>query len=408
MGARDNAVSSELAGFASAAEGAIAKGDPVGLVTLVWRNGEIRHFEAQGKRNVESNAPMQRDTIFRIASMTKPVTSALALMLMEEGRLRLDDPIIKWAPEFAARRVLKDPAGAVEDTVPAPRDITIEDLLTHRAGLAYEFTSTGPIAGAYRKALGDLRAIKLDSNEFLAAIATLPLTYAPGERWHYSHATDVLGFILERIAGPPFRELLFARVLEPLAMVDTDFWIPPAKQSRAAGVATLDEKTGMPTAVSAPRDVVPKFCGGGGALVSTADDYLKFAQMLLGKGEANGVRLMKPETVALMTTNRLTPAQAALLARTEPQWDGEGFGLGVGIDIDANKREWIGPTSNGAYGWPGSFGTWFRIDPAENMIMLYLVQCVVPFTPENIVRIATGKGTPLEPFQKLAYAVLRT
>ena len=402
----DGAISARLAQFAPAVESAVAKGDPSGVVTLVWRGGEVRHVAALGKRDVERSLPMQRDTLFRIASMTKPITSVLALMLLEEGKLRLDDPIVKWAPEFAERRVLKDPSGPVEETYPAPRDITVEDLLTYRSGFAYVFTSMGPIAEAYQKTLGELGSITLGSDEFLAALSKLPLTYAPGERWHYSHSTDVLGFIAERVEGRPFRDLLLERVLEPLGMVDTDFWAPPTKRDRIAGLYLFDEKAGAPTAVPSPRDVVPKFCGGGGGLVSTADDYLKFARMLLGQGQMDGVRLLKPETIALMTANRLTAEQRANLVREEPHWEGQGFGLGVGIDIDADRRAWIGPTTNGAYGWPGAYSTWFRIDPAENMVMLYLVQCVVPLTPENIPRIVTGKSTPLETFQKLTYAGL--
>ncbi len=406
MAIGDGFLSARLDEFAPAAAAAVAKGDPAGIVTLVWRKGDIQHVSALGKRNLERDLAMQCDTIFRIASMTKPVTSVLALMLMEEDKLRLDDPIIKWAPEFAERCVLRDPAGPVEDTVPAPRDITIEDLLTHRSGLAYAFTSTRPLADAYHKTLGDFRFIALGSDEFLGAIAKLPLTYAPGERWHYGHSTDVLGFIAERIEGKPFRNLLLERVLEPLGMVDTDFWVPPAKQDRTAGVYMFDEKAGAPTTIQRPRDVIPIFCSGGGGLMSTADDYLKFARMLLGLGQADGVRLLKPETVTLMTSDRLTPKQRERLVRVEPHWAGQGFGLGVGIDIDAGSRASFGPTTNGAYGWPGSLSTWFRIDPAESMIMLYLVQCVVPLTPENIPRIVTGKGTPLETFQKLTYAAL--
>jgi CubicO group peptidase (beta-lactamase class C family) len=394
--------------IAPAIERAIAKGDPAGAVTLLWRDGEVAHVAALGMRDVERKLPMQRDTLFRIASMTKPITSALILMLMEEGKLRLDDPIVKWAPEFAARLVLTDANGPVEDTYPAPRDITIDDLLTHRSGLAYAFTSIGPIADAYQKALGDLRTITLGSDEFLQALATVPLSYAPGERWHYSHSIDVLGFIAERIEGKPLRDLLLERILAPLGMVDTDFWIPAHKRERAASVYSFDKNAGTPVRVPLPpRDAVPKFCSGGGGLVSTADDYLKFARMLLGRGEADGVRLLKPETVALMTANRLTDQQRAILVGEESHWRGQGFGLGVGIDIDADARARFGPSTDGAYGWPGSFGTWFRIDPAENMVMIYLVQCSVPLAPENVARIMTGAGTPLESFQKLAYAALK-
>jgi CubicO group peptidase (beta-lactamase class C family) len=394
--------------IAPAIGSAIANGDPAGAVTLLWRNGKVAHVAALGMRDVERKLPMQRDAIFRIASMTKPITSALILMLMEDGKLRLDDPIVKWAPEFAARRVLKDANGPVEDTYPAPRDITIDDLLTHRSGLAYAFTSIGPIADAYQKALGDLRAIALGPDEFLQALATVPLSYAPGERWHYGHSTDVLGFIAERIEGRPLRDLLLERILQRLGMVDTDFWVPPHKRERAAGVYSFDKNAGAPAPVPLPpRDAAPKFCSGGGGLVSTADDYLKFARMLLGRGEADGVRLLKPETLALMTANRLTDQQRAILAAAEPHWRGQGFGLGVGIEMDADARAGFGPSTNGAYGWPGSFGTWFRIDPAENMVMIYLVQRSVPLAPENVARIMTGAGTPLESFQKLTYAALK-
>jgi CubicO group peptidase (beta-lactamase class C family) len=389
--------------FLKAAKNAIASNDPPGLVALVWRNGEI--FEAAlGLRVVEENLPMRRDTIFRIASMTKPITSALIMMLLEDGKLRLDDPIVKWAPELANRRVLKDPAGSIDDTYPAPRDITIEDLLTHRSGLAEAFTSTGAVAEAYERAVPN--STTLTPEEFLAALATLPLTYAPGERWLYGYSTAVLGVLAARIAGKPFRDLLLERILAPLGMNDTDFWIPTEKRDRVAGAYCFDAMGALASQPVFPRDAVPKFCSGGGGLVSTADDYLKFARMLLGWGEADGVRLLKPESVALMTADRLTTAQHAILVRDEAHWVGEGFGLGVGIDIDARKRTRYGVTSNGAYGWLGVFGTWFRVDPKEKLILLYLSQFFVSLVPENFPRIVTGIGTPLETLQRVTYAAL--
>jgi CubicO group peptidase (beta-lactamase class C family) len=403
MTTENKKLSVTLAKFAPALEAAIAKGDPAGAVALVWRNGEIVHLSALGKRDIELDLPMRRDTLFRIASMTKPITSVLALMLLDEGKLLLDDPIVKWAPEFAGRRVLKDPTGPLDDTYPAPRDITVEDLLTHRSGFAYAFSSMGPIAEVYEKTLG---GFALGSDEFLGALATLPLSYAPGEKWLYGYSTDVLGVVAERIDGRPFRDLLLARILGPLGMLDTDFWIPPEKRDRAAALYSFDETARRPTAVPLPKDVVPKFCSGGGGLVSTVNDYLKFARMLLGRGEVDGVRLLRPETAALMTSNRLTVKQREALVRELPHWEGAGFGLGVGIDIDAGKRTNIGHTTSGAYGWPGAFGTWYRVDPAENMILIYLAQCVVPPNPENIPRIVLGKGTPLETLQKLSYAGL--
>ena len=189
-GGQETDLGARLWPFLKVAKDATAKGDPVGLVALVWRKGEI--FDAAvGLRNVEESLPMRRDTIFRIASMTKPITSVLILILMEEGKLRLNDPVVKWAPELANRRVLKDPEGPIDDTYPSPREITIEDLLTHRSGLAFDFSARGPIADAYRRTLENL--IALGPDEFLGALATLPLCYAPGERWRYGELTNVLG-----------------------------------------------------------------------------------------------------------------------------------------------------------------------------------------------------------------------
>jgi CubicO group peptidase (beta-lactamase class C family) len=391
--------------IAPALQSAIAKGNPPGVVALIWRNGEIAHVATLGKRDISRNLPMQGDTMFRIRSMTKPIMSGLILMLMEEGKLRLDDPIVKWAPEFAGMRVLKDASGPLDDTYSAPRDITIDDLLTHRSGLAYSFSTKGPIADAYQRAFGNLLLITLSPDEFLKTLAALPLLNAPGERWRYSLGTDVLGVIAERIEGKLLREILRTRLLEPLEMTDTDFFIPPAKQHRAASLYFFDGKAAPPVRVTISDDAIPKFCSGGGGLISTADDYLKFARMLLGGGQADGVRLMKQETVALMTRDHLTSEQQAIRAREEPHWEGQGFGLGVGVDIDAKKRAWLGPTTDGAYGWPGSFGTWFRVDPAENMIIIYLVQHS-PLGPEQLVRVFTGLGTALESFRNITYAAL--
>ena len=328
-------------------------------------------------------------------------------MLMEEGKLRLDDPIVKWVPELANRRVLKDPAGPIDDTYPAPRDITVEDLLTHRSGLAEAYTSTGAIADAYERAIPNPMA--LTPEEFLAALAALPLTYAPGEHWLFGYSTAVLGVLAGRIAGKPFRDLLLDRILLPLGMSDTDFWIPPEKRGRSAGVYCFNSGTGALAAQPVfPRDAVPKLCSGGGGLVSTADDYLKFPRMLLGRGHTDGVRLLKPETVALMTSDRLTAAQRAARIRYEPHWVGQGFGLSVGIDIDVQKRTQYGVSSTGAYGWPGAFGTWFRVDPKENLILIYLAQFAVSLVPDNMARIVTGVGTPLETLVRLTYGALRS
>jgi len=400
----------ELAKIGPAMQSVIDQGLLSGVVTLLWRNGEVAQVTTNGLANRETKAPMARDTIFRIASMTKPVTSVAALMLMEEGKLGLGDPIAKWLPEFANMQVLKDPQGPVEDTYPSPRDITVEDLMTHRSGLAYGFTSMGPIAYAHQKALGDVLNSDTHPDAWMKALGSLPLTYPPGERFHYSHATDVLGFLVGRIEGKPFREVLFERIFDPLGMVDTDFWIPPEKQARAAVVYKLKAANDLEPVPFRSYTAPPAFTGGGGGLASTADDYLKFARMLLNKGELDGVRLLKPETVELMIANRLTDEQRAIPFMGIPFWAGQGFGLGLSVITDVEKQAWMGQGTNGAFSWPGAFGTWWRADPAENMIMIYLIQNSMELGPEAASQLATGQRmaaqAALPMFQNLTYAAL--
>jgi CubicO group peptidase (beta-lactamase class C family) len=400
-----------LGQIAPALQGVIDAGDLSGAVTLIWRGGQELQFLALGQRDIEAGLPMTRDTIFRIASMTKPVTSVAALMLMEEGKLRLDDPITRWMPEFAGMQVLKSATGPVEDTYPAPRDITVEDLFTHRAGLAYGFTSIGPIAYAHQKALGDVLAQDMGPDEWLKALGGLPLTYPPGERFHYSHATDVLGFLVGRIEGKPFRDVLMERVFEPLGMADTDFYFPPEKRDRAAKVYRLkDDFSALEEVPFARHDTPPKFCGGGGGLVSTLDDYLKFARMLLNGGEVDGVRLLKPETVELMRANRLTDAQREIPFMGIPFWVGQGFGLGLSTITDPEKQAWMGAGNAGAFGWPGAFGTWWQADPQSGMILIYMIQNSIPLGPEAAAQLATGQRmgarVALPAFQKAAYAAI--
>ena len=409
-----NATGFDLAALAKAPEaltGVVAAGDLSGAVTLVWRNGEIARVDTVGKRNLETGAPMQRDTLFRIASMTKPITSVAALMLLEQGELYLDDPITRWAPEFKDMKVLKSPTGPLDDTYPAPRDITVEDLLTHRSGTAYGFSSVGPIAHAHQKALGDVLNAPMAPDAWMAALASLPLSYPPGERFHYSHATDVLGFLVGRIAGMDFRRFLIERIFQPLGMVDTDFYVPPEKRDRAAVVYRQDEATGALSPVAFRRhDTPPDYCGGGGGLISTADDYLKFARMLLNRGEVDGVRLLKPETVDLMRTNRLTAAQREHTFMGMPFWVGQGFGLGLSVIMDPEKQAWMSAGSEGAFGWPGAFGTWWQADPAKDLILIYLIQNSMELGPEAVANMGQnqrlGARLALPVWQRAVYAAL--
>jgi len=402
---------SALAKIPPALQGVIDAGDLSGFVTLIWRGGEELQFNALGHRDIDAGLPMTRDTLFRIASMTKPVTSVAALMLIEEGKLRLEDPITKWMPKFSNMQVLKDPQGPVEAAYPSPREITVEDLFTHRSGLAYGFTSIGPIAYTYQRALGDVLTNNMGPDAWLAALGGLPLTYPPGERFHYSHATDVLGLLVGRVAGMDFRDFLFQRIFKPLGMTDTDFWVPPAKRGRLAKMYRMkDDQSGLEVAPFPLVDAPPAFCGGGGGLISGLDDYLKFARMLLGNGEVDGVRLLKPETVALMRTNRLTDEQRAIPFMGIPFWAGQGFGLGLSVITDVEKQAWMGAGSNGAFGWPGAFGTWWRGDPAEDMIMIYLIQNSMALGPEAASQLATGQRmgarAALPMFQNLTYAAI--
>ena len=311
-----------------ALQGVVEAGDLSGFVTLIWRKGEIVQLNTLGKRDIAADKPMTRDTMFRIASMTKPLTSVLALMLMEEGRLKLDDPITKWAPEFSGMKVLKSATGPLDDVVDAPRDITVEDLLTHRSGLAYGFTSVGPIAHAYQDVLGPPLGNPHGPDMWLERLAGLPLTYAPGERFHYSHATDVLGFLVGRVAGTTYQDFLKSRILEPLGMTDTDFWCPPEKRDRMAKLYKAEEGVPLKDVSFVHEDHPPAFCAGGGGLISTVDDYLTFARLMLNRGELNGVRLIREDTFDLMASNRLTPEQREIPFMGIPFWMGQGFGLG--------------------------------------------------------------------------------
>ena len=401
----------KLAAIPQALQSVVDNGDLSGIVSLVWRNGEEVQLNAVGKRDIAAGKPMTRDTLFRIASMTKPITSVAALMLMEEGKLKLDDPIAKWLPEFAAMKVLKDPKGALDDTYPSPRAITVEDLMTHRSGLAYGFTSSGPIAQAYEKVLGQPLDNPRTADEWLKLIASLPLSYAPGTRMHYSHSTEVLGFLLGRIEGKPYREVIKERLLDPLGMVDTDFYVPKEKRDRAAVVYQQDQKTGELKPVPFPQyDSPPAYTAGGGGLISTLDDYLSFARMLLNKGELNGRRYLKPETFADMAANHLTDAQREIPFLGMPMWSGRGFGLGLSVILDEAKSEWMGAGSKGSFGWPGAFGTWWQADPVKNMILIFLIQNYTPLTPDLAAQAVTGVrmgarvACPM--FQKMVYGAL--
>ena len=343
-----------------------------GAVTMVWQRGEVLQLNEIGYRDVGARTPMQRDTIFRIASMSKPVTTAAVMMLVDEGLIALDDPVTRWLPEFAKMRVLDNHRGSLDKTSPAQRPITVDDLLTHRSGLAYAFSVTGPLSQAYlRLPMGQ------GPDRWLAELAELPLVSQPGERMTYSHATEVLGIILSRIEGKELHEVLAKRIFEPLGMPDTGFFVTTEGRRRTATMYTLDQdgRLSDDTAFGPPRIAAPAFCQAGGGLFSTVDDYLRFARMLLAGGEVDGTRLLSSESVRLMRTNRLTDEQLRQPFLGSPHWVGRGFGLGLSVVTDpAKSRPLFGPGGVGTFGWPGAYGTWWQADPTVDRILIYLVQ----------------------------------
>lgn len=400
-----------LAAIGPSLQAFVDRGELAGVVTLTSRRGQIVQAEAIGWSDIETKTPMRPDSLFRIASMTKPITSAAALMLVEQGKIALTDPIARWIPELADPLVLRDPAGPLRDIVPARRAITVEDLLTHRSGVAYGFSSEGPLQQAYARALGDPAMNRMTPDEWLIALGGLPLAHQPGERFHYGHSTDVLGFLIGRVEGKPLRQVLHEQIFAPLGMTDTDFWLPHPKRSRLASLYGYDEATGRLAKVEPEMyDEPPAYTPGGGGLISSAADYHRFARLLLGEGVLDGVRLLRPESVGLMRTNRLTDEQRQVPFAGMPLWRKSGFGLGLAIAEDVIDN----PYACGAPGsmtWPGIFGTWWQADPVHDLVMIYMIQHQVPVTAHSGATIATGRGAAgrraLPAYQQGVYAALQ-
>jgi CubicO group peptidase (beta-lactamase class C family) len=356
---------------------AVDAGLLAGAVTLVWQGGKVLQVNELGYRDIDARLPMRRDTLFRIASMTKPVTIAAAMTLLEEGKLSLTDPVAKWLPELSDMRVLTDPTGPLDRTVPAQRPITIDDLMTHRSGLAYAFSVGGPLGRAYRRL-----SLRQDLDHWLAELATLPLVHQPGDRLTYSHATDVLGIALSRIEGKPLPDIFAERIFQPLGMPDTGFSVGPTGRRRAATMYQLDEDNVLRHDVMGPAPIAaPTLCLGGVGLWSTADDYLRFALMLLGDGALDGVRVLSPESARLMRTDRLTAEQKRQPFLGAPFWVGRGFGLNLSVVTDpAKSKHLFGPGGLGTFSWPGAYGTWWQADPSADLVLLYLIQNHPDFT----------------------------
>ncbi len=356
-------------------------GEIAGAVALIWREGQVIDVTTVGKRDLMSGLPVERDTIFRIPSMTKPVTTVAALMMLDEGRFDLDEPITRWAPEFARMRVLRDPEGPLDQTDEATRAITFRDLLTHRSGLTYGEFHRGPIGAASLQTLGPQIDNTLAPDEWGGRLASLPLIDQPGAGFHYGVSTDLLGFLIARLDGASLGKVLERRIFAPLGMRDTGFSVPRDKRGRRAGLCGFDAG-GRPTALAAlpgrhaleerPDDM--SFESGGQGLWSTLDDYLAFARTLIAD-TPNGALLLRPETLAVMTSNELTPEQRAksrLLGRRVFA-EGHGYGMGVAVVLEPEKadpRRCRGGV--GTIGWPGAYGGWWQADPNDGSVLIFL------------------------------------
>ncbi|HEV7277522.1 MAG TPA: serine hydrolase domain-containing protein [Devosiaceae bacterium] len=391
----------------------IARGSLTGVATLVWRDGQTIHVAAQGQRDLANGLPVTRDTIFRIASLTKPITSLAALMLVEEGRMSLDDPIVRWAPEFEIMQVLCDPEGPLDVVVPARAAITLRHLLTHCAGFTYGDFHTGPIAGAYAEALGATIDSLFAPEDWIGRLAGLPLIDQPGAAFHYGHSTDLLGFLLARIEGMPLGEVLYRRIFGPLGMSDTGFVVPPEKHHRRAAPLGFDaagkpaQLSTVPAGHALPlRPAALTYESGGQGLWSTLDDYLSFARLFVEGGAVDGVRLLRRETLTLFMANQLSPAQRAGARMFGMPLFAAGHGFGHGVAV-VMEPEHAAPTlcggGVGAVGWPGAYGGWWQADPNDASVALLLTHNMVE--PDQMaLGIGLGIYAAIGQFQALAGA----
>jgi len=358
----------------------VDQGRLAGVVTMVARHGKLIESEATGKRDIAADLPMQKDSIFRIYSMTKPITGAAMMMLFEEGKWQLNDPVAKYIPEFADLKVYgTDAAGNVvlkEQTHP----VTMRELMSHTGGFTYGFFSKTPVDKLQIEA--DVLNIDNTLEEMIHRVAKLPLNTQPGSEWHYSISVDIQGYIVQKLSGMPFDEFLQKRIFKPLNMVDTAFYVPAEKLKRFVELYDYD-KDGkfevLKGGLNHDFSKKPAFLSGGGGLVSTAGDYLRFCQMLLNGGQLDGVRLLSPRSVELMRSNVLQPP-------LETFAPGSGFGLDFAVVTDPVAAG--GYYGKGTYSWGGAAGTWFWIDPVDDLIVVGMIQQM------SAVGAAFGAGVP--------------
>jgi CubicO group peptidase (beta-lactamase class C family) len=353
-----------LARLRSVLQSLVEEGRIPGAVAVVALGGHLEMLEALGRRDPQAAAPMADDAIFRIYSMTKPIVSLVALMLVEQGRLQLGDPVAMYLPDFAGQQVAVEEKGKVR-LLPVQRDATVHDLLRHTAGLTYEFLGDSAVQRQYRDV--DIDSRSRSNAEFCKALAALPLANHPGTCWHYSRATDVLGALIEVVTGQSLGALLREWMFEPLGMKDTGFAVPKAQWHRIAEPFAHEVEAAEPVAILDPKQV-PRFESAGGGLLSTAADYVRFLQLMRNGGTQGGARLVSRKTIEWMTADHLggIPAHGDLLL------PGYTFGLGFAVRKGAGMAPQAG--SAGQYFWSGVAGTSFFVDPAEDLFAMLLTQ----------------------------------
>jgi CubicO group peptidase (beta-lactamase class C family) len=376
------AASPETLGFSGARlqrldqamRGAIDAKELAGAVTAVARHGKLVNFNAQGHQDIASGTPMRRDTIFRIYSMTKPITGVAMMMLYEEGKWSPSDRLATLIPEFASLKVFggldKDGKLVLEEPAHPP---TVGELMTHTAGFTYGVFGDSPVDRLYQKD-SPLRSGSLQ--EFIDKLARLPLAYQPGEAWVYSVAVDVQGHLVEKLSGKSLADFVRERIFDPLGMTDTAFAVPESKLGRLATTYTADPKTGelQPRPHDPNVSRVPGMASGGGGLYSTAGDYLRFAQMLLNGGALDGVRILAPSSVALMTSNKLPERLMTGKFGIGLQTMRPGFGFGYDVAVFEDPLKAGTTAGRGSYLWDGAAGTWFLIDPSNDVVFVGMIQ----------------------------------
>ncbi len=362
--------SERLARIGTTLNADIEAGRIPGAVIAIARHGKLVMFEAYGWRDKDAKVAMTTDSIFNIASMTKPMTTVGALMLYEQGKLLIDDPLSKYFPKFANMRVaVRDNGEPTTETVPANRQITIQDLMRHTSGLIYGGRGTTLVHKMYPAGSGDA-ARDYDGAAFLDKLSSLPLLYQPATVWDYGFGLDVLGLTVEKISGQSLGQYLHANLFAPLGMTDTGFSVSPDKAARYAKPLAADPDTGKPQARSPELTQPVKFECGGGCAASTASDYLRFALMLLNKGHVGEARLLGPKTVDYMLSDQLGPNIKNLVGNADPTRADYGFGLGLAVRTTPGVVRMMG--SVGQFSWPGASGTDWWVDPKEDLAVVYL------------------------------------